>query len=108
MLYSIQMLRAIAATMVLISHSIITAYGEYELLSLSGTPLKQFHNLMGLASSGVDIFFIISGLIMVYISKDIFQDKYAIKKFLPNRLVRIYPMYWIMLTIYISVIIQTP
>ncbi len=101
-LYSIQMLRAVAAIMVLSSHSIITAYGEYEQLSLSGTPVKKFYNFMGFASMGVDMFFVISGLIMVFISKDLFENKYAVKRFLPNRLVRIYPMYWIMLITYIS------
>jgi peptidoglycan/LPS O-acetylase OafA/YrhL len=46
-------------------------------------------------SSAVDLFFVISGFIMVYSSEDLFGKTGAWKAFLARRLARIVPLYWL-------------
>lgn len=43
---------------------------------------------------GVDLFFVISGFIMVYASEPIFGSRGAASTFLSKRLIRIVPLYW--------------
>lgn len=45
---------------------------------------------------GVDVFFVISGFIMVYTSEALFGQVGAPRRFLLNRLTRIVPLYWLM------------
>jgi exopolysaccharide production protein ExoZ len=47
---------------------------------------------------GVDIFFVISGFIMVYTSVDLFGRPGAWRIFLTRRLTRIVPLYWLLTT----------
>jgi peptidoglycan/LPS O-acetylase OafA/YrhL len=44
--------------------------------------------------SGVDLFFVISGFVMVTITRGWFQNTGAIRRFLYHRVTRIYPAYW--------------
>ncbi len=84
---SIQALRAIAALSVVLCHF------SYLSNILSGRP----HDPIPLYSlaSGVDLFFVISGFIMVYSSTRLFGSDGAWKSFVARRLIRIVPMYWI-------------
>jgi peptidoglycan/LPS O-acetylase OafA/YrhL len=52
-------------------------------------------------SAGVDIFFAISGFIMVVSSDRLFGKPGATKLFLLRRLIRIVPLYWIVTSIYV-------
>jgi peptidoglycan/LPS O-acetylase OafA/YrhL len=52
---------------------------------------------------GVDIFFVISGFIMVYISRDKFGSPGCARSFIANRLRRIVPLCWVYLTLTILV-----
>lgn len=52
-------------------------------------------------ASGVHIFFVISGFIMVYTSFKSKADQFVPTAFLLRRFVRIYPIYWIYATLYI-------
>ncbi|MCX7121784.1 MAG: acyltransferase [Gammaproteobacteria bacterium] len=80
---SLQALRAIAALLVVYSHTL-------------GMVSKQLPvSMLALGGFGVDIFFVISGFIMVYISRDHFQKKNAPLYFLKRRIIRIFPLYWI-------------
>ncbi len=45
--------------------------------------------------SGVDIFFAISGFVMVLVTRGKFQQFSEARRFLINRLLRVYPLYWI-------------
>jgi exopolysaccharide production protein ExoZ len=83
---SVQALRALAALSVVLCHF------NFLGLQLSGRgddpiPLYSF-------ASGVDLFFVISGFIMVYSSEDLFGAKGAWRIFLRRRLFRIVPLYW--------------
>src|SRR3990167_499256 len=84
---NIQALRAIAAMMVVFFH-------------IAGLEMRYFHCMAlspyftDLGNAGVDIFFVISGFIMVQVTQGKFQNKFEINKFFLNRIKRIYPLYW--------------
>lgn len=93
---SIQYLRAIAALMVLLVH-----------LSLQEQKVFNDDSLIGIfkvGTAGVDIFFVISGFIMMLI---LFKKKEK-KDFLKKRLIRIYPIYWIYLSLIILLVMYNP
>src|SRR6476619_7323214 len=82
----IQALRALAASAVLVAHT----GGEFEQhLSLHGL-MPNFGN----GGAGVDLFFVISGFVMVYSSERLFQERRSVRTFLTRRVIRIVPLYW--------------
>jgi peptidoglycan/LPS O-acetylase OafA/YrhL len=86
-LKSIQVLRAVAALGVLTLHA---ANEKLTFLGGEPAPFKSF--LLGAA--GVDLFFVISGFVMVYSSQSLFGRGDGPRKFLLRRLARIAPLYW--------------
>jgi len=86
-LKSIQVLRAVAALGVLMLHV------ANEKITLFGGGLGPFQNFL-LGAAGVDLFFIISGFVMVYSSESLFGRADAPKIFFLRRLARIAPLYW--------------
>jgi exopolysaccharide production protein ExoZ len=82
-LVSIQALRAIAALLVFWGHAILT---------LNPKEAAEFPRLYG--PFGVDLFFVISGFVMVYSSERLFGRPGAPIKFFARRLARIVPLYW--------------
>ncbi len=76
-LHALQYLRAIAALVVVYSHACIQV------------PAYQA-KMMEFGSFGVDIFFVISGFIMLYISK----PTHTPGAFMLNRIRRVAPLYW--------------
>jgi exopolysaccharide production protein ExoZ len=95
---SVQALRAIAAISVVICH-----FSQVQLM-LIGHP-NDPTALYPLAS-GVDLFFVISGFIMVYSSEDLFSARGGWYVFLVRRIARIVPLYWITTAIAIPVLSQ--
>lgn len=79
-LNSIQVLRAIAAILVVILHSA----EQFE--------VKKISEFVSFGNGGVDLFFVISGFVMIYIS---FKKTMTPWQFFKNRIVRIAPIYWI-------------
>lgn len=98
MLSNLQVLRAIAALNVVYFHIIITSfiYGQ-------GVDLLNFLGSWG--ASGVDIFFVLSGFIMVYIQD---RKRRTALSFLFNRIVRITPIYWFLTTVLLVIYIILP
>jgi len=94
-LKSIQFLRFIAATLVVFTHSMDNA--KYN-ISDSTTPTMHYVSHFG--KSGVHIFFVISGFIMIYTSFG-GSAQFDSSKFFLRRLIRIYPIYWIYAAAYI-------
>jgi exopolysaccharide production protein ExoZ len=95
-LRGIQYLRAIAALMVAYFHSLeqIPAYTPYFERYLGGR--------LNLAS-GVDIFFVISGFIMLVTNRNGTPGKFVVR-----RLIRIVPLYWILTVLLILLAIWLP
>ncbi|WP_341197540.1 acyltransferase [Hyphomonas chukchiensis] len=91
-LQSIQILRGIAALLVVLYH-----IRAQEVLAIGGNGLAEMPFLNGFVNNGfagVDLFFVISGFIMVVVTEG---DKAGVRTaadFLFGRLTRIYPIWW--------------
>jgi len=81
-IYNIQVLRAFAAVSIVIVHSLLGIH-SYEFQSVNKFNLDDF---------GVDIFFVISGFIMVFIQNNYKRNSID---FFIQRVKRILPIYWI-------------
>jgi exopolysaccharide production protein ExoZ len=89
----IQHLRAVAAIGVALHHSIAQVYGN------------NGHAYGRLGAAGVDLFFVISGFIMwvTAISGDEAPSRFVLK-----RLLRIVPLYWLVTTLVLAVVLIKP
>jgi len=85
---NVQALRAIAALMVIVDH----AYAV-ESTYLPGRPWTTPFHILG--TYGVDLFFVISGVVMLVSTATWFGERSAPRRFLARRATRIYPPYWI-------------
>lgn len=79
---SVQWLRALAVMMVIVFHVLLKA----QILGLTTLSFSQ-------GAAGVDLFFIISGFIMIYITE---KRKYSFTDFMKRRVIRIIPLYWLL------------
>ncbi len=84
---NIQALRGLAVLLVIAVH----LAGYEEKFGHGYTILPKWFAIGG---SGVDIFFVISGFVMVTITRGRFQQTGSIRRFIYHRLMRIYPAYW--------------
>jgi exopolysaccharide production protein ExoZ len=82
----IQILRALAALGVALDHL------TFELARQFKWQAAPFPFSAG--SAGVDVFFVISGFVIVYVSEPLFGKPWAPGYFLARRLARIVPLYW--------------
>lgn len=87
LLGNVQALRAVAALMIVVVHLA-------PLLATSG-----LGGDIGLFQAGVDVFFVISGFIMLHISRDRMPGPGA---FLHNRVIRIVPAYWLVSLLFLA------
>lgn len=88
---SIQVLRALAALSVAFGH----AQGDVQPVAVrAGVAFSTLDVLPW--GAGVDLFFVISGFIMVYASACLFEAPGGAARFLERRLKRIVPLYWLM------------
>lgn len=93
-LRNVQCLRAVAALLVIAVHE-----PDFE-QHLFGASFLSWLRVPG--GTGVDLFFVISGFIMVTTSWNAFGRAHASRAFLLRRIERIYPMYWIMTAAYVA------
>ncbi|MBV1701367.1 MAG: acyltransferase [Hyphomicrobiales bacterium] len=85
----IQILRAVAALMVVVSHAQDDA--QFQAMQRG----MDFHRVFPVRwDAGVDLFFVISGFIMVHASHKLFATPRAGWTFLRRRCLRIVPLYW--------------
>ena len=85
----LQVLRIMAAVLVLITHS-----GFY-----ASERLDRSFKYWGTGAAGVDLFFVISGFVMVYSSVNLIGDRRGWLVFSQRRVIRIVPMYWLATTV---------
>lgn len=98
MILNIQCLRAFAALVVVFMHSISTSasYGFEPIF------LRFF---WGWGAFGVDIFFVISGFVMVH---SLLRRPQNAREFLISRLIRIVPLYWFLTSIVLALYLFVP
>jgi exopolysaccharide production protein ExoZ len=94
---TIQALRAVAALLVVLLHAFET-WGERV---DSTAPGVNWEN----GAAGVDIFFIISGFVMVISSQRLVDRPGAWRTFLQHRVIRIVPLYWLLTTVKILAVL---
>ncbi len=93
-LEGIQALRALAALLVVVHHAM-----EESLFSPVGVDLPDW--LITGGAAGVDIFFVISGFIMMAVSFGPARSPDGPWTFLRKRVARIYPLYWVIAAIFL-------
>ena len=98
---NIQGLRGSAVLLVVFTHMLPTEakYAKYDFV------VPEFFSI---GASGVDLFFLISGFVMVSVTRSAFQSEKAIQKFLYHRIARIYPLYWFYSSIILCVYLIQP
>ncbi len=100
-IYSLQALRGVAVLGVVLFH--MTAVEH----KYSGGDIL-LPRWLDFFQSGVDLFFIISGFVMVIVSRGRFQKLAESKRFLFNRVSRIYPTYWLYYFLTLAVVLVQP
>ncbi len=95
---SIQILRAVAASMVVLAHAQDDAAFA---AAKSGLAFARSSLLPWVA--GVDLFFVISSFIMVHASQRLFGTPGAAQVFLTRRTIRILPLYWLVTGLWLIV-----
>jgi len=83
---SIQSLRGIAATFVIFAHA--------QVYLSARNYIGELNPLIDAGRSGVDLFFVISGFIMIYVANTNFEKKGASVDFMIRRIIRVVPIYW--------------
>lgn len=92
---ALQILRSVAALLVVVAH----AAGEATARGFAKTEID-----LPFGNFGVDIFFVISGFIIVYSSVPHFGRPGASLPFILRRFARIVPLYWIVSSLYLALI----
>ena len=91
---SVQVMRGFAAAAVLMQHTFREARRFSDASAITDLDALPWH-------IGVDLFFIISGFIMMHTAGATFRQPHASRAFLTRRLIRIAPSYWIFTTLMI-------
>jgi len=102
MLNTIQAIRGIAALAVVFHHLVFTlhTYGA------RGSFFEFVRDTMRPGDAGVDLFFVVSGFIMVYIRANYVRDGQRLAgKFLARRAERVIPPYWIYTTAALGLVV---
>ena len=95
----IQILRAVAALMIVFSHAQNDCLNEA--IKAHGTFARS--DILPW-DAGVDLFFVISGFIMVHASRRWFATPRAGSLFICRRLIRIVPLYWLITAIMLAIL----
>ena len=99
----IQVLRALAAL------SVAALHAQHDAAALSERFGGSFRALETIPwAAGVDVFFVISGFVMVHASAALFAEPGAPAAFLSRRIARIVPIYWAATTLYLLIAIVAP
>lgn len=85
---SIQFLRGFAAFAVVMHHTSGYVKRYFE-------PTVLFGDTFSIGFAGVDLFFVISGFIIHFTSKNYLDNPSKLREYLKKRFIRVYPIYWI-------------
>jgi peptidoglycan/LPS O-acetylase OafA/YrhL len=102
-LAAIQVLRILSAMAVAALHA------QYDAAALSARFGGKFTPLETIPwAAGVDVFFVISGFVMVHASAKLFAEPGASTAFLSRRIARVVPIYWAATTLYLLIASVAP
>ncbi|MCV3212690.1 acyltransferase [Plectonema radiosum NIES-515] len=90
----LQVFRGLAAIMVILAHC--------DLIFNQNLQKDFFGKIFNFGGSGVDFFFVLSGFIILYIHQSDIGNRSKLKSFFIKRFTRIYPIYWVVLTLKLS------
>jgi peptidoglycan/LPS O-acetylase OafA/YrhL len=93
---TIQALRGLACLMVVVYHAIQAGWGE--------AAIRAWPN----GAAGVDLFFVISGVVMMRSSRGLTGSEDPARRFLARRLRRIVPLYWLMTALKLALLAASP
>ena len=98
---SVQILRGMAALAVVLFHvsEMLIQYTDRHGL------FCRFASLWHTGAAGVDLFFIISGFVMIQSTRGRFRQSGAGREFMLRRLIRIVPLYWLYTTLMLILIL---
>lgn len=96
--YGVQSLRGLGALLVVAFHVMIMAHDK----------LDPNAGMFTAGAAGIDLFFVISGFIMVIATRDSWGKKGTATPFLLRRLIRIVPLYWMFTTLKLLMILAIP
>ena len=96
----VQVLRGIASLLVVLLHTTVNAKEIFKKDFLGG--------FFSFGGAGVDIFFVLSGFIITYTSAKGLTQPGKMLPFLRRRFVRIFPTYWIIITLFILLQLALP
>jgi len=96
----IQMLRGVASILVVLYHITVNCF------EITGQTF--LFGIFNFGGSGVDIFFVLSGFIIAYANVNILAKPAATGTFLKRRFVRIFPIYWIIITCFLLLQLLLP
>lgn len=100
-LLMLQALRAFASLLVMV-HAF--NYAQYRMTGASNPFLRGGH----LGEMGVDLFFVLSGYLMVLTTKDLKGGLIDLRPFLMGRILRIFPTYWVVALVWSALISLWP
>ncbi|GJD93205.1 hypothetical protein OCOJLMKI_0396 [Methylobacterium iners] len=99
----IQVLRGFAALLVVVHHA------QFEGVVLAGRTSRSFEPSTLLPwAAGVDIFFVISGFIIVHAAAPLYGRRDGRRRFLAHRVARLVPLYWLTTALYLAVLLAAP
>lgn len=99
----IQVLRACAAGLVVMHHA------QHEAAVLAQRSAQSFAPSALLPwPAGVDVFFVISGFIIVHASRPLYGRHGGRRRFLAHRVARLVPLYWLVTALYLGLALATP
>ena len=93
----VQALRALAALSVALTHILHDALRQ----TASSEPVRSIYHALPW-DAGVDIFFVISGFVIVHSSDRLFATRGAGRRFAARRVARITPLYWTMTSLLLA------
>jgi peptidoglycan/LPS O-acetylase OafA/YrhL len=102
-LFLVQVLRGLAALAVAVLHA------RHDATARAGGAGPLLDRLGDLPwAAGVDVFFVISGFIMVHAARPLFGAQGARRTFLARRVARIVPLYWAVTSLYLALALLAP
>ena len=99
-LYSLQVFRGIAAMLVVLYHASVYSQEQLGFSFLGGAFL--------FGHTGVDFFFVLSGFIIYYIHRADIGLPSRFRPYLKKRVLRVIPVYWIVTSIKLALIVAIP